>query len=331
MSKKIARNSICPLCNSGLKYKFCCGKNESIYPNKTMFIGNEKINPTSFEKIVLEKLGNYPDDYIKPIREIGEVFYVLIDESNIEKYYSIGGIVVRKSEINNNLIVKSKLIDLVENYNIDYIHFTDIFRRKNILGNKRQEFIKEYIDIVKVLDIKAFSVCMREDEITEFVGEKSLTKEQCYMALTWKLMFNILIYLIWKYGENLIIEMWRESENITTDKRLLHQYNISGIIEKFPFANISIYRHYLIFHKEELLFSSLSDFIAYLTIGLYPKVISGISIKKLVNSYYELLLIYNELYADSDGIRIDGFEEMLKIVREREQHRKTIDSLGAKI
>ena len=26
LNKKIPRNSICPLCNSGKKYKHCCGK-----------------------------------------------------------------------------------------------------------------------------------------------------------------------------------------------------------------------------------------------------------------------------------------------------------------
>jgi hypothetical protein len=134
-------------------------------------------------------------------------------------------------------------------------------------------------------------------------------------------MSDVLVYLIYRYGLNLIIEMWRENENITIEKRILHQENIRGLINKFPFANISIYRHYILFMKEEVLFSSLSDFIAYLTIGLYPKIKKGVSTLQLVNNYYDLLVLYNEIFCETRGMRNEEFEKLLVIVREREQQR----------
>lgn len=323
MSKKIAKNSICPLCDSGLKYKICCGKNETNKGVSFRYIGDEKREHTEFEKSVFEVLGHYPDDYINPIRVAGDVIYVLIDESNINDFYAISGIVVSKSEVERNKEVSRKLRELVDRYNIDYIHFTDIFGRKKVLGDKKKAFIKEYINIVKGIDLKSFSVCMNEEDIKTNLQVDSITKEQCYIALTWKLMFNILIYVIHKYGPNLIIEMWRENENITSEKRILHQINIRGLIETFPFAHISIYRHYIIFMKEEILFSSLSDFIAYLTIGLYPKILKEYSAKELVNNYYDLLVIYNEIFKDTIGMKSDGLDQLLAIVKERELYRES--------
>jgi hypothetical protein len=222
-----------------------------------------------------------------------------------------------KSEIDRNKVVQSQLRELVDRYNIDYIHFNEIVGRKNILSDKKKDFIKEYISIVNGLDLKAFSVCISKDEIQRWLQADTLTQEQCYNALTWRMMFNILIYLIHKYGNNLIIEMWREIDNTTNEKRILHQVNIQGIIKKFPFAHISIYRHYIIFKKEHILFSSLSDFIAYLTIGFYPKLKNGIFTKKLIRSYYDLLKIYIRVFKDADGMRIPGLEQLLEIIRER--------------
>jgi hypothetical protein len=323
MSKRIPKNSFCPLCNSGLKYKNCCGKNEGIRCTNMRFIST-KTNPSQFEKDVYDKLGSYPDDFINPIRFIGEIIYILIDESNIDDYYAVSGIIVLKSEIEKNQNIKCKLNDLVDKYNIDNIHFTDIFGRKKVLGAKKKAFLKEYVELVKGLDLKSFSVCMSEAELKNYLKVKSVTKEQCYIALVWKMMFDILIYLISQYGHNLIIEMWRENENITDEKRILHQININDLIKSFPFANISIYRHYLIFMKEEILFSSLSDFVAYLTIGLNPKMKAKFSAKELVNNFYDLLIIYNEIFDDTFGMKNIELEQLLTIVREREKIRSTI-------
>ena len=262
------------MCNSGLKYKHCCGRNMPITGNSLRYISGKRQVCTDFEKSIFNALGYYPDDYIDPVLNIGEVIYVLIDESKSKKsdYYAISGIVVLKSELDRNQIVNSKLNDLVEKYNIDYIHFTEIFGHSNVLGDRRKSFIKEYIDIIKGLELMPFAVCMNITEIKNWLNLDSVTEEQCYLALTWKIMFNILIYVIPKYGTNIIIEMWRENDNTTDEKRFLHQINISPLIKQFPKAHISIYRHYITFSKTEILFSSLSDFLAYLTIRLYPRI-----------------------------------------------------------
>jgi len=310
MSKKIARNSICPNWNSGLKYKLCCGKHAALKGSTLRYFGPKVTAPSEFETDVYDALGYYPDDYINPIRASGDVLYVLIDESNIGDYYAVSGIAILKSEIDNNIKIKGDLIKLVEKYDIDYIHFTDIYGRKKTLGNRRKLFIKEYINLVRTLKMKAFSVCMNQKEIEDYLSTDELTKEQCYMAITWRMMFDILVYGTSLLGSNLIVEMWRENDNVTNEKRILHQKNIKGLVELFPFA--SVYRHYILFMKEELLFSSLSDFVAYITICTYPKLVKGYDRKKLVNDCYELLTIYNGIFFGEKGLRdawIDGLVE----------------------
>ncbi|GAB6172965.1 hypothetical protein JCM15765_24430 [Paradesulfitobacterium aromaticivorans] len=324
MSKRIPKNSICSLCNSGLKYKDCCGKGEPLRGTTMRFISSERLNTSTFEKSIYESLGHYPDDYINPVKSLRDVIYVLFDESNIGDHYAVSGIVVLKSEIKKNTGIYQKLRELVERYNIDYIHFTDILGRKNILGGNKRAFLKEYSSIAKELDMKPFTICMTENEIKRLLGISSISKEQCYMALTWRLMFNVLIHLTYTYGNELIIEMWRENENITTDKRLLHQINAEGVIKDFPFAHISIYRHYILFMKEELLFSSISDFVAYLTIGLYPKFNSKYSKKELANNYYDLLVAFNEIFDDTKGMKSDELDAIINIVKERELYRQSI-------
>lgn len=320
MSKKIPRNAICPLCNSGLRYYECCGKYIGLKGTTMRFFGDNKVVHTEFEENVFQALGHYPDEYIDRIKAINDVNYVVIDESNIGDYYAVGGFVVLKSEDDKNLEVRSRLTKLVRQYNIDYIHFTEIYGRQKVLGDKRKAFIKEYIDIVKGLNFKPFTVCMNENEIKDLIKVTSITKEQCYIVLTWLLMDRVLRFLMPKY-DNIIIELWRETENITLEKRELHQENARGIINHYPFIHISMLRHYIVFSKEEILFSSLSDLIAYMTIGLYPKLQQKVPIKQLANNYYDLLNIFNRIFCDSSGMRNQEFDELLKIVEQREQYR----------
>ena len=57
MSKKIHQNAICPLCNSGLKYKNCCGKNLGIRFTNLQYLCNPPQNLTEFDKEVYNKIG----------------------------------------------------------------------------------------------------------------------------------------------------------------------------------------------------------------------------------------------------------------------------------
>lgn len=317
MSKKVQRNSICPFCTSGKKYKFCCGKNLPIKANTLMYVSKEKENPTNFEKEVFDKIGAYPDDFIYPIKHLSKGLYILIDEAKMDNYYAVSGILIEKdNEDKMNNIFKA-LINLTEKYNIDTIHFNEIFGRKNILGDRKRQFIDEYSEILRNNHLKAFSTCMSLDEIIKYVKNDNITDEQCYMALTWRMMFDVLIYTTFTYGNEHIIEMWRESENITTDKRLLHQINAKGLLGTFPFARVSIYKEYQMFTKNHLLYSSLSDFIAYITIGIIPKLRNGKSQKILVRDNYDMLLLYSKIFDRNERLNYPELEDLVQLAHVR--------------
>jgi hypothetical protein len=148
---------------------------------------------------------------------------------------------------------------------------------------------------------------MSKDEICSWLKTTDITIEQCYIALTWKLIFDILIYCITTYGSNLIIEIWREADNTTNEKRLLHQQNCAEIIKRFPFANISFYKDYLIFSKRNILFSSLADLVAYTTIKTFPKL--ALPSKKIKNN--ELLNLFKNSFHNTTYLKNDKFNDIL--------------------
>jgi len=317
MSNRIAKNSVCS-CGSSKMYKDCCGKGQGIYPILSEFVGEIKENPTKFEKKIFDKFRHYPDDYIEPIQDIkyyDDVIYVLIDESNIGDNYAMSGIVITKSEVEQKVDIQGKLYKLVENFNIDYIHFTEIFGRDNVLGDRKIDFLNAYANLVSQIDFVPFTVCMTKTEIEQWINESNITQDQCYQALTWKLMFDIISYCIWKYGVNLIFEMWREVDSLTIDKRILHQKNSVGIIKSFPFAHISIYRHYQNFMKTKILYSSISDFVAYLTCKIYPKIKSNIPERKIIKNNYYLLIMFSKIFNDSTYMRNRKFTSMLEAIK----------------
>ena len=309
MSKKIHQNAICPLCNSGLKYKNCCGKNLGIRFTNLQYLCNPPQNLTEFDKEVYNKIGFYPSDFITPIKTLTDVIYIIIDESSLNDYYCVSGVVVLKSELDNNLKVNADLHNLIEKYNIDYIHFTEIFGRDNLLGINKHKFIGEFTNIVNQLNTIPFTTCMAKDEICSWLKTTDVTTEQCYIALTWKLIFNILIYCITTYGNNLIIEIWRESDNTTNEKRLLHQQNCIDLLKYFPFANISFYKDYLIFSKRNILFSSLADLVAYTTIRTFPKL--NISAKKIIKNNNELFNLFKNSFHNTTYLKNDKFNDIL--------------------
>lgn len=315
---KIPRNSRCP-CGSGLKYKQCCGLRNPITGNSLSFIGPDKPNPSEFEKTVKEYTGHYPDDYIKPISGLAPIFYILIDESRLHNHYAVSGIVIKKDELENKMSIYSDLNKLAEDYYIDGFHFTDIFGRTRVLQDKTDGFIDKYSEVVNKLEMYPFSICKTKEEVEELQKYSGMTDEQVFISLQWQLMFKIFKFMLWKYDINLIVHMWREQENITIEKRLLHQENIRGLLATFPFANISIYRHYEIFMKKEILFSSLSDLVAYFTTRIQSRN-GNVPQGKIIRDNHEIIKLISKVFKEYRFIDVDNLNELIAEVRKREEY-----------
>lgn len=321
ISKKIPRNSNCS-CGSGLKFKECCGKGIPLKGNTLSFVSPDRPNASKFEKVVKEYTGHYPDDYIKPVTKLVPIFYILMDESKLNNRYSVSGIVVSKEELDNKAFIKLKLRDLAENYYIDGVHFTEIFGRSKVLKDKTNDFIEEYSKIVNQIEMYPFSVCKRKEEVEEYQNHKGMNDEQIFISLQWQIMFKIFKFMIWKYGINFIVHIWREQENITVEKRLLHQKNIIGLLETFPFANISIYRHYEIFMKTEILHSSLSDLVAYFTTRFRSGNDDNKPEKILIRDNYEIIKLISKVFKEHKFIDVSNLDGYIKEVTNREKFRQ---------
>jgi|GEM_PF-3303083 len=317
---KIPGNSRCP-CGSGLKYKQCCGLGAPITANSMSFISNDRPNPSEFEKAVKEYTGHYPDDYINPIKVKAPIFYIFIDESRLNNHYAVSGIVVSKDELDSKKNINTILDKLAEEYYVDNFHFTEIFGRTKVLGEKINDFINEYSEVVSQLEMYPFSVCKTKNEVEEYQKFNGMSDEQIFISLQWQLMFKIFKFIIWKFGVDFIVHMYREQENITVEKRLLHQENIVGLLEIFPFANISVYRHYEIFMKKNILPSSLSDLVAYFTTRIQVRNTKNISENKLIRDNYEIIRLISKTFKEHRFIGVENLSRYIEEVMKREKYR----------
>lgn len=286
------------------------------------FISSDRPNASEFEKVLKVYTGHYPDDYIKPVTNIAPIFYILMDESKLNNHYSVSGIVVSKQELDSKKFIKPKLEVLAENYNVDSFHFTEIFGRSKVLKSKTNDFIDEYSKLVKQIEMIPFSICKTKAEVEEYQNKKGINDEQIFISLQWQLMIKILKFMIWKFGRTFIVHMWREQENLTVEKRLLHQENIVGLLETFPFSNISIYRHYEIFMKTEILYSSLSDLVAYFTTRVQSRNDSNMPEKKLIRDNYEIIKLISKVFKEHKFIDVSNLDRFNEEVTNREEFRK---------
>jgi hypothetical protein len=315
---KIPRNSKCP-CGSGLMFKECCGSGNPITGNSLSFISPDKANPNEFEKTIKEYTGHYPDDYINPISGLAPIFYILIDESRLHNYYAVSGIVIKKDEVESKMSIYSNLNKLAEDYYVDGFHFTDIFGRKRVLKDKTDNFIDRYSQIVNKLEMYPFSICKTKEEVEKLQNNSGMSDEQVFIFLQQQLMYKILKFMLWNYGINLIIHIRREQENITIEKRLLHQQNIRILLSIFPHANISIYRHYEIFMKKEILFSSLSDLVAYFTTKIQSRN-SYVPQSKIIQNNYKIIRLISKVFKEYRFIDVDNLNDIIAEVRKRENY-----------
>jgi len=171
---KIPRNSLCP-CGSNIIYKKCCGKGNPITGNMMSFISPDRIDATDFEQVIKDYTGHYPYDYIKSVEKRVPIFYILIDESKLNNYYAVSGIVVSRDEIEKMIFLKPKLNNLAEEYFVDCFHFTEVFGRRKIFRDKTGQFIDAFSEIVSQIEMYPFSVCRKKEDIEKFQNQSNMT------------------------------------------------------------------------------------------------------------------------------------------------------------
>jgi hypothetical protein len=276
-------------------------------------------SPLSLE---LHKItGYYVSDYIKPvIKGGGQLYTILSDESEFKKHYCVSLLILPFMELKSIPSIESELVKLVHEYNIEFIHFTDIFGQNKVLGDKRNEFIDKYVSIAsKVPNMICLSLSKNKDKILLDLGRKEITNEKLYSLLFWNTFERIIpafndedLFHIYKEIQFDLEDTKKHKENAIKFINDL-DYGMQYLHEKFPDRYISICKYPQFFSKKALLYSSLSDLIAYASNKIQNKIDIGVPKKKIQLEYNILLKMMRKVFINYSGL---GSKELIELINE---------------
>jgi len=235
--------------------------------------------------------GYYSNDYIKPvIKEGGDRVDIISDESCLNGHLSVS-LIILPTEKQKRERIELLLEQLISKYNLKNIHFTDIFGRKKILGAKTESFLSEYCSIVRKVHMSCVVLYRNKDQLLKEIKEKETSIEELYFILFWNSFEMVLPAL----RSNSIIHIYHEQENNFSKGFIRKSIDklLSGIDQCMPSTNIyySICKHPNFFSKKALMFSSLSDLVAYSTNRIGYKIFKGVPEQKIIKDPECLLMM----------------------------------------
>lgn len=212
--------------------------------------------------------------------------------------------------------IEEKLEDLIRIYNINNIHFTEIFSRSSPIRNYIEKFLEKYIEIVSVIPMSCLSLSKNKIDLLNEVGLKESTNEELFFILFWNLFERIII----PFKSNSIFHLWFEQEYSLDNKamnriaqKLLDKLNsgLDQVYGKHPEKYISVLNkdvHF--FSKRALLYSSLSDLVAYGSNKIQQKIDSDIPIKKIKRNHFLLIKTIKSIFKNYSGLPIEYLKVM---------------------
>lgn len=252
--------------------------------------------------------GWYSNDYIKPvIKEGGDLLSIISDESKFKDHYSVSLIIMPFLENKFLQTTEQKLMELIKLYSIEAIHFSEIFGSKKILKDKRNAFLEKYVEIVKTIPMSCLSISKNKDNLLREMGITSASDEGLFFSLFWN-SFERVISALSDYN---VFHIHFEQEYDLNPKKYrdiglrLFEKLYSGLdqlYDRYPDKYISICKHPHFFSKQALLYSSLSDLIAYAGNKLQYKIDSGIPENKIMGEYLNLLKLIRNVFKNYSGL-----------------------------
>lgn len=258
--------------------------------------------------LLAEKLlsitGFYPDDYLDPVTtQGGEIVNIIVDESIFKNHYSIA-LVIAPIELKTPLEIEAKLEALIEKYDLKNIHFSEIFGKKS-LGMKRDDFLSEYKNIVAHIPLSCVSVSKSLGELKENHLLVNSTNEEIFHSLFWSCFQSI----IETFPEHSIFHLHTEQEysldgNLEVMAKKYFDKLYSGIAHTKQHQNkhFSVCKHPHFFTKKALLFSSISDLLAYGSNKLQNKIDVGVPPNKILKEHNKLLLLMKSVFNNYSGM-----------------------------
>jgi hypothetical protein len=277
--------------------------NNSKYKYYRVVNMDDKSNDLSPLSVSLHSVTNwYANDYIKPvIKPGGNLINIISDESIFKNHYSVSLIIMPYLENSFLQKTEAKLADLVEAFSIKSIHFTEIYGSKKILKDKRNDFIEKYTEIVKIIPMSCLSISKNKNQLLLEMGLHCATDEELFFSLFW----NNFERMIEAFGNHDVFHINIEQEYDLNPKkysaisiRLFEKLysGITNLYERHPDKYISICKHPHFFTKQALLYSSLSDLVAYVANKIQHKIDGGVPEKKIMGEYAELLKLVRNIF-----------------------------------
>lgn len=259
--------------------------------------------PTQLSMRLFSITGYHTWDYLPPVRSgSGDIVNVASDESCIKQHYASSLVVAPHMTPEAFTSYEERLGELIAQFSLPHIHFTEILGRTRACGNRLDEFLDRYVCIVAEVPLLALALSRSHDVLAKTFSPESLTQDAIYHSLHWNNMKRLLPAL----RPHSILHMLREVENNITGQEGLRQFDrlYAGIdhIPELVTKNISICRVPLIFTKHSLFYSSLSDLVAYVANVLQHARDSGVPTKKLVRRYARHIDTVRGAFQNHSGI-----------------------------
>ena len=233
--------------------------------------------------------GFYANEYFQPVKRIGRIFNVISDESVFKGHYGVSAVVIpynTREQIEKNYDLA--LEELCEEYSLENIHFSEIFGQK-VLGNRRSEFIKKYVDIVNELEMWSVSFSVNR---SKFVAQLPIS-DKSDRAIKFLLFWNTFESLVEKMPKGSIFHIYFERDNYLSEDLLVESIRKlhSGLrqCQAIKPQEGSICIHPLVFTKKALFYSSISDLAAYSNTLIQQKLDHGIPASKVIANHRELI------------------------------------------
>ncbi|MCK5594802.1 hypothetical protein KAI19_01320 [bacterium] len=254
--------------------------------------------------------GFYANDYTKPvINDTGDLITIISDESNFKNHFNSSLVCLPYSKPSSIQIYEKKLERLVKKYGIKNIHMTDIFGKNKVLGRNKshiEQFFDEYIEIVQGMNMICLGISINKDELLGQIGESRLSDEEIYFTLFW----NNIEHFSKSLKKHSILHIYVEQEyNINRDNSRnvvpkLFQKLRGGINQFLQNTEqiLSICKHPHYFSKSALLYSSLSDIVAYTCNKIQYKINAGVPHKKLLKEYRLILRVMKSSFNNVSGV-----------------------------
>ncbi len=197
--------------------------------------------------------------------------------------------------------IEASLHDLVKEYEIEAIHFTDIFGARRQLGKKRDEFFEKYTTIVSPLQMVCLSISNAKEDINRAMGIRTMNNEQIYFSLFWNVFSRILHHM----NNNHIYHVYVEQEHdIGPSKyervaQLLTRklrFGIDQMCMQYPDKYFSICKYPQFFSKRAFFHSSVSDLAAYTTNKIQSKIDAGVPNHKILKEHSFLLRLVKKTF-----------------------------------